>query len=164
MAESRIRAWVLNGPNLDLLGTREPHLYGPETLASLEARIAGWAEELDLAVACFQTGFEGELIALVHRARQEVDFLVLNPAALTHTSVALREALSAVALPAYEVHLTNLAAREAWRRHSWISAVCQGTVSGFGALGYRLALEAGATTLGRAGALEGPRQPRGGME
>ena len=144
-----LRALVLQGPNLNLLGSREPGVYGTETSLALTGRIQAWAEELGLQVTCRQTNSEGELLDLVHGARGRVDFLVINPGALTHTSVALRDALAGIDVPALEVHLSNIYAREEWRRHSWISPVCRGTIAGLGALGYRLALEAGAGLFAR---------------
>jgi 3-dehydroquinate dehydratase type II len=149
LAEGPLRAWVLNGPNLNLLGTREPAVYGRQTLADLEAQIAEWAEELGLVVECYQANFEGELLERVHAAPGRADFLVVNPGALTHTSAALRDALAGVDVPALEVHLSNIHAREEWRRHSWISPVCRGVIGGLGPLGYRLALEAGARLFPR---------------
>lgn len=140
-------AWVLNGPNLNLVGRREPEIYGSLTWPEVVASIERWGNELGLEVRCLQTNHEGELIDQVHQALGRADFLVLNPGALTHTSAALRDALAAVGLPAIEVHLSNIWARESWRRRSWISPVCRGVISGFGPLGYRLALEAGRELL-----------------
>lgn len=143
-----MKAWVLNGPNLNLLGQREPQTYGSISYVQLQEQIQGWARELQLEVECFQSNSEGELLDQVQRARGQVDFLVLNPGALTHTSIALRDALAAVALPAYEVHISNIYQRESWRRHSTISEVCCGVVSGFGLDGYRCALLTGAARHG----------------
>jgi len=139
-----LRALLLQGPNLNLLGLREPEVYGTLSSQDLDDRLEAWARELGLEVTCLQTNSEGELLDLVHSARGRADFLVVNPGALTHTSVALRDALAGVGIPAVEVHLSNIQAREEWRRHSWISPVCRGTIAGLGILGYRLALEAGA--------------------
>jgi 3-dehydroquinate dehydratase-2 len=132
---------VLNGPNLNLLGTREPRHYGRDTLADIEARLADLAEPHSLA--CFQSNAEHELIDRVHEAGSDgTDFILLNPAALTHTSVALRDALSGVEIPFIEVHLSNVHAREPFRRHSYFSDIAVGVISGLGAHGYELALAA----------------------
>lgn len=134
--------WVLNGPNLNLLGTREPEIYGRTTLAEIDAALVAHGARRGVQVACFQSNSEGELVTRIQEARGQADGLIFNPAAYTHTSVALRDALAAVALPTVEVHLTNLARREGFRRRSLIAAVCVGTISGFGAFGYHLAFEA----------------------
>lgn len=137
-----MKALVINGPNLNLLGSREPEVYGRVDYAGLVAMIEGWAVELELEVECFQSNFEGELLDRLQAG--DYDFSVLNPGALTHTSVALRDAISAAGKPAYEVHISNIYAREAFRHHSTISPVCVGVLSGLGLLGYKLALMAGA--------------------
>lgn len=134
--------WVLNGPNLNLLGTREPEVYGRTTLPEIEAALVAHGARRGVQVTCFQSNSEGELVTRIQEARGQADGLIFNPAAYTHTSVALRDALAAVALPTVEVHLTNLARREGFRRRSLIAAVCVGTISGFGAFGYHLAFEA----------------------
>ena len=132
---------VLNGPNLNLLGSREPGHYGKDTLATIEARLTALADGHQLAF--FQSNAEHKLIDRVHQAGQEgVDFILLNPAALTHTSVALRDALLGVAIPFIEVHLSNVHAREAFRHRSYFSDVAVGVISGLGAHGYELALAA----------------------
>lgn len=134
---------VLNGPNLNLLGTREPTHYGHDTLASIDARLKARATETGHELDSFQSNAEHELIERAHRARDEgVAFIIINPAAFTHTSVALRDALSAVAIPFIEVHLSNVHAREPFRRHSYFSDIASGVISGLGADGYALALEA----------------------
>jgi 3-dehydroquinate dehydratase-2 len=134
---------VLNGPNLNLLGTREPGIYGSTTLADIDARLQALASAQGHALDTFQSNAEHELIARVHRARAEgIDFIIINPAAFTHTSVALRDALSAAAIPFIEVHLSNVHAREPFRRHSYFSDIAQGVISGLGAAGYELALTA----------------------
>lgn len=139
---------LINGPNLNLLGTREPDRYGSTTLAQIEDDSRHRALELGLELACFQANDEGALIDRIHQAQGEnVGFIVINPAAYTHTSVALRDALLAVAIPFAEVHLSNIHAREPFRQRSYLSDVAQGVISGFGALGYRLALEAAAQAL-----------------
>ncbi len=135
---------LLNGPNLNLLGTREPGIYGADTLAAIERRCAALAMELgphDLA--CFQSNAEHALIDRIHAAGPEgVAFIVINPAAFTHTSVALRDALLGVGIPFIEVHLSNVFAREPFRHHSYLSDIAVGVISGLGAQGYELALRA----------------------
>jgi 3-dehydroquinate dehydratase-2 len=133
--------FVLNGPNLNLLGTREPAVYGSDTLADIEARLQTRAAALGLAVECRQTNHEGMLIDWIHEARTAARGLLLNPGAYTHTSVALHDALTAVGLPAIEVHLSNIHAREPFRRHSYVAPAVRASVVGFGAFGYELALE-----------------------
>jgi 3-dehydroquinate dehydratase II len=135
---------VLHGPNLNLLGTREPEIYGRETLAAIDARLSKRAQEAGAKLECFQSNAEHELIERIHRARAEAcDFIIFNPAAFTHTSVALADALSAVAIPFIEVHLSNVHAREAFRSHSYFCAIAVGTITGLGVMGYELALEFG---------------------
>lgn len=132
---------VLNGPNLNLLGTREPQHYGSLTLADIEERLSALAEAFEHEIEFFQHNHEGTLIDLIHEAgRHEVDFIIFNPAAFTHTSVALRDALKAVDIPFIEVHLSNIHRREAFRQHSYFSDIAVGTISGLGATGYELAL------------------------
>ncbi len=134
---------VLHGPNLNLLGTREPEIYGRATLASIDARLAARALAAGHALECLQSNAEHVLIERVHRAREDGTALILlNPAAFTHTSVALRDALAAVAIPFIEVHLSNVHAREAFRRHSYFSDLAIGVIAGFGADSYELALDA----------------------
>jgi len=134
---------VLNGPNLNLLGTREPGHYGTDTLAAINARLAQQAEAAGHQLESFQSNAEHELVQRVHQAREEgVDWIIINPAAFTHTSVALRDALAGVAIPFIEVHLSNVHAREAFRRHSYFSDIASGVISGLGAQGYELALAA----------------------
>lgn len=133
---------LLNGPNLNLLGTREPDVYGRDTLADVENAARAQAEQAGATVACFQSNHEGALIDRIHAARGEgVDMIVINPGGLTHTSVALRDALSGVAIPFIEVHISNVHQREAFRHHSFLSAVAQGTICGLGIDGYRLAID-----------------------
>lgn len=132
---------VLHGPNLNLLGTREPKIYGRETLAEIDARLRSAGRRHEVEVRCFQSNSEGALVDRVQAAREEgVAFIVANPAAYTHTSVALRDALAAVAIPFIEVHLSNIHGREAFRRHSYFSDIALGTICGLGSQGYDLAL------------------------
>jgi 3-dehydroquinate dehydratase-2 len=132
---------VINGPNLNLLGAREPALYGTCTLTDIEDRLRQMASAAGATLAAFQSNSESELVERVQRAgREAVDFIILNPAAYTHTSVAMRDALAAVAIPFVEVHLTNVYAREPFRRRSYFTDLAVGIVSGLGAAGYELAL------------------------
>ncbi len=133
---------VIHGPNLNLVGTREPHIYGSTTLVQINADLEGRAVELGASVVTFQSNHEGALIDRIHEARGNIDGMLINAGGLTHTSVALRDAVVAVDIPTIEVHLTNIAARETFRHHSYLSAVCAGQIVGLGPLGYRLALEA----------------------
>ncbi len=137
------RLLVLNGPNLNLLGIREPGHYGRDDLVSINRRLIERAHAQGHVLENFQSNAEHELVERVHRALGEkVDFIIINPAAFTHTSVALRDALSAVAIPFIEVHLSNVHAREPFRHHSYFSDIASGVISGLGAVGYELALEA----------------------
>ncbi len=131
---------ILNGPNLNLLGRREPEHYGTLTLKGIENLITAEAETLGVSVSFAQSNMEGELVTLIQQAAGVYDGIVLNAAAYTHTSIALRDAIKAVGLPVAEVHLSNVYAREEFRHHSVIAPVCVGTVSGFGAGSYLLAL------------------------
>lgn len=146
---------VLNGPNLNLLGTREPGHYGAVTLAAIEARLREQARAQGHDLAFFQSNAEHLLIDQVHAAPADgVRFILINPAAFTHTSVALRDALLAVAIPFIEVHLSNVHAREPFRRHSYFSDIAVGMISGLGALGYELALSAALNRLATAAPTE----------
>ena len=132
----------LNGPNLNLLGTRQPEIYGRDTLASIEASVQVRAQALGVSVEFRQTNDEGQLVTWIQQAKGAVHVIALNAAAYTHTSIALRDAIAAVELPVIELHLSNIHARESFRHHSMIAPVCRGQISGFGALSYILALEA----------------------
>lgn len=132
----------LNGPNLNLLGQREPEVYGRTTLADIEASVRRVAAERGVQVDFRQSNTEGELVGWIQQAKGLFDVLVLNAAAYTHTSIALRDAISAVAIPTIEIHLSNIHAREEFRRHSLIAPVCRGIIAGFGAHSYLLAVEA----------------------
>lgn len=144
------RVLLLNGPNLNLLGTREPDLYGTDTLAAIEARAVVLARELGHELATFQSNAEHELIERIHQAKAEgVAFAIFNPGGFTHTSIALRDALLGTALPFIEVHLSNTQAREAFRRHSYFSDIAVGVILGLGAFGYEAALRAAALRLAR---------------
>ena len=144
------RVLLLNGPNLNLLGTREPGIYGADTLESIEKRTAELARQTGHELIAFQSNAEQELIERIHgAAKAGIAFLIFNPAGFTHTSVALRDALLAVRLPFVEVHLSNTHAREPFRQHSYFSDIAVGVISGFGALGYELAMRAAAQQLAR---------------
>lgn len=144
-----MRILFLNGPNLNLLGEREPSLYGHRTLDQINDRIRDLAREKGVEVVFFQSNHEGELVDRIQKAKGQFDALVMNPAAYTHTSVAIRDALLAVGVPAIEVHLSNPASREEFRRRSLISDVVAGTIAGFGELSYSLALQALVESFGK---------------
>ena len=134
---------VIHGPNLNLLGSREPQHYGSESLEAINARLTAQGRDAGVEVVALQSNAEAPLIERIHAAKSdETAFIIINPAAFTHTSIALRDALAAVAIPFIEVHLSNVHAREPFRRHSYFSDLAAGVVVGFGAMGYELALEA----------------------
>lgn len=139
----------LNGPNLNLLGQREPEVYGRTTLADIEASVRERAAKLNVAIEFRQTNLEGELVDWIQQARGNADAIVLNAAAYTHTSVALRDAIGAVAVPTIEIHLSNVHAREEFRHKSLIASVCKGQITGFGANSYILALEAAVNVIAK---------------
>lgn len=150
-SSQRPRLLVLHGPNLNLLGTREPNHYGQTTLADINLALAERAATANVDLESFQSNHEGALIERVHAAREQgVRFIIINPAAYTHTSVALRDALAAVAIPFIEVHLSNVHAREAFRQHSYFSDLAIGVICGLGSEGYLLALEYALGRLARA--------------
>ena len=137
------RVLIVNGPNLDKLGTRQPEIYGSTTLAELEKLISGWAEGLGLDAECFQSNDEEAIVAKVTNAAGDgIEGIVINPAALSHFSQPLRDALAATGLPIVEVHISNIHAREPFRRISLVSGVAKGVIAGLGIDGYRMALEA----------------------
>lgn len=134
---------VLNGPNLNRLGTREPSVYGATTLAELNQSLEQQAKEVGLSLSCQQSNSEVELIDFIHQAADEkIDYIIINPAAFTHTSIALRDALAAAAIPFIEVHISNIYTREIFRQHSYFSDLAHGVISGLGVKGYSLALQA----------------------
>jgi 3-dehydroquinate dehydratase-2 len=137
-----MRVLFLNGPNLNLLGHREPSVYGKMTLADIEARVRGRANSLGATVDFRQSNSEGELVTWIQDAKGQFDAIVINAAGYTHTSVALRDAISAVGVPTIEIHLSNIHAREEFRHRSLIAPVCRGQIAGFGAFSYILGLEA----------------------
>ena len=134
--------FVLHGPNLNLLGTREPGVYGHVTMNEINQRLVALGQELGVEVRCAQSNHEGGLIDLLHDARTWAAGVILNPGGYTHTSVALRDAVTAIGIPVVEVHLSNVHAREEFRRHSYIAPVCLGSIAGFGWRSYTLALRA----------------------
>ena len=138
---------LLNGPNLNLLGQREPGLYGADTLEAIEQRLSAEAGDLGVALTCFQSNHEGALVDRIHQARGQVDGILINAGAFTHTSVALRDALLGVAIPYVELHLSNVHAREAFRHHSYLADRALGVISGFGPASYSLALQGLVTKL-----------------
>lgn len=139
--------FVLNGPNLNLLGKREPGIYGTLTLAEIERRVRERAERMGLEIAFRQSNHEGQLVDWIHEAGERGAGVVINAGAYTHTSVALRDAISGAGVPAVEVHLSNVHAREGFRHHSYIAPVCLGVIAGFGSMSYILGLEAVAPVL-----------------
>ncbi len=132
---------VLQGPNLNLLGIREPLVYGSTSLDQLHARLHQEASHVGIELSCYQSNSEGELIQAIHQAGSDkLDYIIFNPAGFTHTSIALRDALTAVAIPFIEVHISNIYSRESFRHHSYFSDIAKGTISGMGVIGYSLAL------------------------
>lgn len=153
------RLLLLNGPNLNLLGTREPGVYGAQTLQAIERRVTQLARDEGHELLCFQSNAEHELIARIHQAAAEkIGVLIFNPGAFTHTSIALRDAVLAVGVPMIELHLSNTQARELFRRRSYFSDIAIGLIAGFGALGYELAVRAACRHLADAARAQ-PGQP-----
>lgn len=150
MAATRLmQVLVLHGPNLNLLGTREPEVYGTQTLAQIDAELSAIAADAGATVVSFQSNHEGALVDRIQAARSDgTHVIIINPAAYTHTSVAIRDALAGVALPFIEVHLSNIHRREAFRHHSYLSDLAVGVICGLGANGYRLALRHALESLG----------------
>ena len=139
---------VIQGPNLNLLGTREPDVYGKTTLEDIHQRLGELAKAQSVDLDTFQSNHEGELIDRIQKAKQDgVDFIIINPGAFTHTSVALRDVLAGVAIPFTEVHLSNIHQREEFRKHSYLSDIATGVICGLGAIGYELALQAAIARL-----------------
>lgn len=137
---SHLRVLVINGPNLNLLGTREPSVYGSETLADVNAHLSNIAAEQGQTLTTFQSNHEGALVDAIHDARGNIDAIIINAGAYTHTSVALRDALAGVAIPFVEVHISNVHKREAFRHHSYLSDAAIGVIVGLGTYGYEAAL------------------------
>ncbi len=138
-----MRILVVNGPNINLLGSREPEIYGTLTLEKIEKELALFGEKLGVETKFFQSNIEGEIVDAIQKAKYEWDCagILINPAAYTHTSVAIRDAIAAVALPAVEVHISNIHKREEFRKHSYIAPVCVGQIAGFGFDSYKLGLQ-----------------------
>ncbi len=132
---------IINGPNLNLLGTREPEIYGKTTLKDIETELKNKAEKLNVEIECFQSNHEGEIVDKIHSAKNKFDAVIINPAAYTHTSVAIRDAFASVDIPAIEVHISNVYSREEFRHNSLIAPVVIGQIAGLGIQGYLLALE-----------------------
>ncbi|MEK6655850.1 MAG: type II 3-dehydroquinate dehydratase [Nitrospirota bacterium] len=144
-----LKILLLHGPNLNLLGLREPEVYGKATLLDINNELLEFAKKEGMDITIKQSNFEGELIQMIHESAEEYDAIVFNPAAFTHTSIALRDAIAAVGVPVIEVHLSNIYKREAFRRHSYISEVSEGVISGFGKDSYLLGLKAAKNLLSK---------------
>ncbi|MDG1732268.1 MAG: type II 3-dehydroquinate dehydratase [Thalassotalea sp.] len=144
---TKFKVLVLNGPNLNMLGKREPEIYGAQSLTDIITTLKAKANSLDIEIDHLQSNAEHELIEKIHQAYKQIDFIIINPAAFTHTSVALRDALLTVSIPFIEVHLSNVHKREAFRQHSYLSDIAEGVICGLGAKGYEYALESAAKTL-----------------
>ena len=144
---AKLKILVINGPNLNMLGKREPDKYGSHSLEHIMSELNSAANSLDVALTHFQSNSEQALIERIHDTWQAVDYIIINPAAFTHTSVALRDALLSVDIPFFEVHLSNVHARETFRHHSYFSDVAQGVICGLGAMGYHAALHAAVSRL-----------------
>ena len=155
MSENRA-ILLLNGPNLNLLGEREPGTYGSTTLSEIEDQLTRFALERGVALECFQSNHVGELIDQIQQAKGKVDAIIINTGALTQTILALADALAAAAIPTFEVHISNIYRREPFRRHSYVAPVAVGQISGLGALGYELALRAALRRLEAPASATGP--------
>lgn len=142
MKKKTLAVLIINGPNLNMLGKREPAIYGKETLSEIESKICGEAKKMGILTEFFQSNIEGEIVTKIQKARKVKDAIILNAGAYTHTSIAIRDAISAAEVPTIEVHLSNLHAREEFRRHSLLAQVCVGQICGFGSASYLLALQA----------------------
>lgn len=139
---AKFKVLVLNGPNLNMLGKREPQIYGAQSLQDIIEQLTDKARQMDIALSHLQSNAEHQLIDAIHQAYQQIDFIIINPGAFTHTSIAIRDALLAVDIPFIEVHLSNVHAREAFRQHSYFSDIATGVICGLGANGYDYALSA----------------------
>ncbi len=135
-----MKIMLINGPNINMLGIREPGIYGSETMEGINARVKKEADRLGVELSCFQSNIEGELVTCIQQCMSKYDGIIINPAAYTHTSIAIRDALAAAGIPAIEVHLSNIHKREEFRHHSMTAAVCMGQICGLGGDGYVLAL------------------------
>lgn len=144
---TQLRILVLNGPNLNMLGKREPGIYGNQSLQDIVNHLTSIAEDANTALTHLQSNSEAELIDAIHEGYEKVDFIIINPAAFTHTSIALRDALLSVNIPFIEVHLSNVHAREKFRQHSYLSDIAQAVICGLGAKGYEYALDAAISQL-----------------
>lgn len=138
---------VINGPNLNLLGTREPGIYGADTLEDVNALCETTGKEAGAKITCFQSNYEGAIVDEIHAARRKHDAIVINPAAYSHTSVAIRDALSGVAIPVYEIHISNIHTREEFRHHSFVSAIAKTVICGMGVRGYAASINAAIADL-----------------
>ncbi|WNC69077.1 type II 3-dehydroquinate dehydratase [Thalassotalea nanhaiensis] len=146
---TKFNVLVLNGPNLNMLGKREPEIYGSQSLVDIIAALEVKAESLEINLQHLQSNAEHELIDALHQAHNKVDFIIINPAAFTHTSVALRDALLTVNIPFIEVHLSNVHKREEFRQHSYLSDIAEGVICGLGAKGYEYALDSASQALNK---------------
>ena len=135
------RILVINGPNLNLLGIREPSVYGRDTLENLESKCITWGEEFKCQVSCVQSNHEGEIVDAIQQAYKKFEAIIINAGAYTHTSIAIRDAISAINIPVFEVHISNIHSREEFRHKSYLSDIAVGVVCGFGILGYKVAIE-----------------------
>jgi 3-dehydroquinate dehydratase-2 len=144
-----IKILILNGPNLNMLGKREPEIYGNETLMDIETKLQKKARELDISIDFKQSNYEGEIVTWIQNSTNIYDGIIINPAAYTHTSVAILDAFKSIKLPIVEIHLSNIFQREEFRHHSYISMVANGIISGFGSNGYLLAMDAIITIINK---------------